>query len=334
MDPLLPDAIKNVGIIVREAIRHPADAPALVVFDLQSPLSRLLAEAYRQVLPHARFVDFDQAGVDATKDALNACVAGELAVLIQSANFRLNEFRIRIELFARGLKVVEHVHVNRIPPAQEALYIASLGFHPERDGVVGARLKERLERCGGARVLSAGAELRYDTGMETAKLNTGNYAGVKNVGGTFPIGEVFTEPKDLTKVNGTVMIFGYAPDDHLVRIVTPFRLIIQDGLVTDWSDAPADFAQVMELVAGHEKPLVREFGLGLNPAMDRHRVVDDITAYERMTGVHLSLGAKHPIYAKPGLSRKEGRYHIDVFVDAQQVFLGEECVFANGTYVI
>lgn len=329
---LLAQATENVGIIVRDAVKHPADAPALLVYDLQSPLSRVLAEAYKAVLPQARILDFDQAGPDATKDALNACQAGDLVVMVQSTNFRLNEFRIRIELFARGLKVVEHVHVNRIPPTQEHLYIASLGFHPEKDGALGARLKELVERCASVRVLCNGTELRYDTGMEAAKLNTGNYAGVKNVGGTFPIGEVFTEPKDLTKVNGALMVYGYAPDDHLVRIVSPFKLTITDGLVTDWSEAPADFAKVMELVAGHEKPLVREFGLGINPAMDRHNVVDDITAYERMTGMHMSIGAKHPIYAKPGLSRKEGRYHIDVFVDAQQIFLDDAVVFEGGKF--
>lgn len=28
--------------------------------------------------------------------------------------------------------------------------------------------------------------------------------GMKNVGGTFPVGEVFTEPKELRQVNGEV----------------------------------------------------------------------------------------------------------------------------------
>ncbi len=331
---LLALATQHAGTIVRDAIRHPADAPALLVFDLQSPLSRVLTDAYKAVLPRARVLDFDQAGVDATKDALNACVPGELVVLVQSANFRLNEFRIRVELFARGLKVVEHGHLNRIPPTQEATYVASLGFHPERDGAVGRRLKERLDRCASARVVCHGAELRYDGAMEPAKMNTGNYEGLKNVGGGFPIGEVFTEPADLTRVNGAVLVYGYAPDDHIVRIVEPFRLEVKDGLVTDWSAAPADFAKVMELVSGHERPLVREFGLGLNPAMDRHRVVDDITAYERMTGVHLSIGAKHPIYAKPGLSRKDGRYHIDVFVDTDRVFIDEDVVFQDGRFTV
>ncbi len=331
---LLAHATENAGIIVRDAVRHPADAPALLVYDLQSPLSRVLAQAYKAVLPRARLVDFDRAGVDATKDAMNACVPGELVVLVQSTNFRLNEFRIRVELFARGLKVVEHGHLNRIPPAQEAMYVAALGFHPERDGAVGERLKERLDRCSSARVLCDGTELRYETGMMPAKLNTGKYAGVKNVGGGFPIGEVFTEPADLAKVNGELLVFGFAPDDHLVRIVEPFKLGVKDGLVSDWSAAPEAFARVMDLVAAHEPPLVREFGLGLNPAMDRHRIINDITAYERMTGLHVSVGAKHPIYAKPGLSRKHGRYHIDVFVDVRQVLLDDDVVFRDGAYVV
>ncbi len=331
---LLATAVEHARIIVRDAVKHPEHAPALLVYDRQSSLARIVSDAYKAVLPQARTLDFDQAGVDVTRDALNACQAGDLVVLVQSANFRLNEFRIRVELFARGIKVIEHGHLNRFSAEEEPIYIQALGFHPERDGAIGKRLKERVDRCQEARVLCVGTELHYATPMEPAKLNTGDFTGVKNIGGGFPIGEVFTEPKDLTKVNGAVMVYGFAPNDHLVRIVEPFKLSIKDGVVSDWSDAPAEFKETMDAVAAHETPLVREFGLGINPAMDRHRVVRDITAYERMTGVHLSLGAKHPIYAKPGLSRKDGRYHIDVFIDTQQVLLDDTVVFEGGKFVL
>lgn len=45
--------------------------------------------------------------------------------------------------------------------------------------------------------------------MKYGNANADVELGMKNVGGTFPIGEVFSEPKDLTKVNGELMIFGY-----------------------------------------------------------------------------------------------------------------------------
>jgi hypothetical protein len=39
-------------------------------------------------------------------------------VLVQSTSFRMDAYRIRIELFKRGLKVIEHVHLSRMPGEQ------------------------------------------------------------------------------------------------------------------------------------------------------------------------------------------------------------------------
>jgi len=62
--------------------------------------------------------------------------------------------------------------------------------------------------------------------------------------------------------------------------------------------------------------------------------VDDIGTYERMCGIHLSLGAKHGVYAKPGFKRKDARYHIDVFVVTDAVYLDGERVYENGAWTV
>jgi len=77
---------------------------------------------------------------------------------------------------------------------------------------------------------------------------------------------------------------------------------------------------------------VREMGLGMNPAIRPDRILGDVTAFERITGLHLSLGAKHSIYPKPHIKRREGRYHIDVFVQADQITLDGEVLFEKGVY--
>jgi aminopeptidase len=43
---------------------------------------------------------------------------GSIVVLIQSTNFRLSTFRIRLELFHRGVHVVEFNHLAYIPESQ------------------------------------------------------------------------------------------------------------------------------------------------------------------------------------------------------------------------
>ena len=40
--------------------------------------------------------------------------ASDLVVLIQSTSFRLDAFRIRVELFKQSLKVIEHPHLSRM----------------------------------------------------------------------------------------------------------------------------------------------------------------------------------------------------------------------------
>ena len=79
---------------------------------------------------------------------------------------------------------------------------------------------------------------------------------------------------------------------------------------------------------------VRELGFGMNRAFSRERRVDDIGTYERMCGIHLSLGAKHGVYAKPGFKRKDARYHVDVFAVTDAVYLDDELVYKDGGWCI
>jgi len=51
-----------------------------------------------------------------------------------------------------------------------------------------------------------------------------------------------------------------------------------------------------------------------------------------MCGVHLSLGSKHAIDAKPGLSKRRTKFHVDVFVAVDRVEIAGEEIFSNGRY--
>ena len=332
---LLPLASANVRDILAHAIQLAPGGRAVVVSDGNSGLARILTEAYRECLPGAVQLDFDSVPAAQILEAFSALEAGDLVVLIQSTNFRLGEFRIRVELFKRGLKVIEHPHLARMPEPEHAAYIDALAYDPAYYRVLGAELKRRIDSAPGAVVHSGGESLSYDSAFEPAKLNVGDYSNLPNVGGQFPIGEVFTEPLDLERVNGKVRIFVFGDVDFRVNVPSaPICLEIALGKIVNVIDSTPDFDRVIAQIKAEEELWVRELGFGMNRALTPERRVSDIGTYERMCGIHLSLGAKHGVYAKPGLSRRHSRFHVDVFAVTESVTLGTDTVFRDGQWCV
>ena len=335
--PALIDlAARNVADLLAMAIEYRAPQAALVVFDTRCELNLALTAAYRRALPQASFIDFDTLAPEQVLAAFLPLAAADLVVLIQSTSFRLEAFRIRIELFKRGLKVIEHVHLARMPGVQGAHYIASLAYDREYYRGVGQALKRRIDAASGGVLDSGGERLVFASTFEPAKLNIGDYAGMKNVGGQFPIGEVFTEARDLEAVNGRVRIFVFGDTTFMVnRPFKPITLIIEKGRVSGCLDATPAFETVLAEIRAHEGEVwLREFGFGMNRAFSRHQMVDDIGTFERMCGIHLSLGAKHGVYAKPQFRRQDARYHVDVFAVTEAVYLDGTPVYRDGAWLV
>lgn len=327
-------ATAHLRDILGYAIEHGPAQRALVVYDERTGLARALVEAYRRNLPDADFVAFDSTGPDEVLARFRALAPKDLVVLVQSTNFRLEAFRIRVELFKLGLKVVEHVHLSRMPGSQSEHYIEALAYEPAYFRGVGRGLKALIDQAPMARVVGGGEELVFASPFEPAKLNIGDYSEMHNVGGQFPIGEVFTEALDLEAVSGRAQIHVFGDTNYRSnRPDTPVTIIVDKGRVVGTENATPAFQQVLDNIRADEGEVwVRELGFGMNRAFTRERRVDDIGTYERMCGIHLSLGAKHGVYPKPGFKRKDARYHIDVFVVTDAVYLGEERVYADGAW--
>lgn len=333
------DAIATAAVNVRDllagAIEYAPPQRALVVYDRRCALNEALTEAYRRSLPEGRFIDFDTVAPEDVLAAFAGLGQHDLVVLIQSTSFRLEAFRIRIELFKRGLKVIEHVHLSRMPGAQGLHYIASLAYDPAYYRGVGRALQARINAAPSAVVDSgAGALLRFDSPLEAAKLNIGDYSEMNNVGGQFPIGEVFTEAQDLEAVNGRVRVFVFGDTSfHVNHPAQPITMIVENGRVTGALDSTPEFDNMLDIIRAHEGEVwLRELGFGMNRAFSRERLVSDIGTYERMCGIHLSLGAKHGQYQKPQFKRKDARYHVDVFAVTEAVWLGGEQVYQDGAW--
>jgi aminopeptidase len=345
IDALSPPLIDGALVAIAEqhlrdvllfAFRHSNAHAAVVVFDTQCELSLILTEAYRSCLPDANFIDFDASSPDQVLAILAPLLASDLVVLIQSTNFRMDAFRIRVELFKRELKVIEHPHLARMQGQEALVYIDSLAYDPAYYRGVGNALKKMIDAASGGVVDSGGERLVFGSAFESAKLNVGDYSDMKNVGGQFPIGEVFTEAKDLEAVNGRVRIFVFGDTSFAVnKPPVPITLVVNKGQVTGVENSTDEFDKVIANIRADEGAVwVRELGFGMNRAFTKDRLVSDIGTYERMCGIHLSLGKKHGIYGKPNFKRGDGKHHVDVFAVTESVMLDEKTVYENGHWQV
>ncbi len=333
----LKTVCSHLQMILTEIFNHSSKDAALVIYDEKASLTRLLTSAYCKILPQATLLNFDQMEAGKILKILETLSKGTLIILIQSTSFRLNAFRLRVELFNRGMKVIEHPHLGRVHENESATYIESLAYDRDYYQHMGPALKQRLDQAEEVSLLSGPYTLTYQGHLEPAKLNIGDYSGLKNIGGQFPIGEVFTELCDLTKLNGKISLFAFGDRNFSVfNCPIPMIITIQEGRLIETQNTVPDFEAILDEIRGEEGEVwVRELGFGLNRAMTREiQIRDDVGTYERMCGVHLSLGSKHTVYPKKGFRKKKMKYHVDVFVAVDTVFVSGETIFKNGRYLV
>lgn len=334
---LLENASQNLKDVLKDVFLHEDSHTALVIYDLNSPLSILLTEAYRIALPKGIFINFDKSNKEDILLEIEALEAGDFVALIQANSFRLSAFRIRIELFKKSIKVAEHPHLGRMPTDKEVqIYINALAYDKSYYHYVGHTLKEKVNRASGAIVYSGTEKLIYRGGFEDAKINIGDYRQMKNTGGQFPIGEVFTEATDLSLLNGRTNIIAFGDTSYKVTIPSkPITIIIEKGQIIGTQNSTEEFEAVLDMIKEEENVVwVRELGLGLNRAFSKENFVSDMGTFERMCGLHLSLGAKHGIYAKEGMKRNSGRFHIDVMIDTKCLEIDDIVVFDGVDWVV
>lgn len=331
----------NLNDLLTQVFQHAAPHKAIVVFDTACELANILTQAYQRCIPDAQFIDFSKHSPEAVLTVFAGLVASDLVVLVQSTNFRLEAFRIRVELFKRGLKVIEHPHLSRMIGEEVRYYIDALAYDADYYRGVGYGLKAIIDQAQSGCLDSGGehfpdARLVFGSAFESAKLNVGDYSEMQNIGGQFPIGEVFTEALDLEAVNGRVRIFAFGDTQYKVnRPAKAITLIVEKGQVTATEDSTPEFDAVLANIRADEQVVwLREIGFGLNRAFSKDRSVSDIGSFERMCGVHLSLGAKHGVYGKPNFKRGDGKYHIDVFAVTEQVTLDKQVIYRDGAWCV
>ncbi|PHR54225.1 MAG: hypothetical protein COA44_13930 [Arcobacter sp.] len=323
--------------LLKTVFTHNPKQKAVLVYDKNCALASILCEAYKASLPQATFINFDKEEPENILAVFAELEPFDLVVLVQSTSFRLDAFRMRVELFKKKIKVLEHPHLSRMADDELEHYVNALEYDEDYYRGLGRRLKAKVDAAT-LGVLDTGDEiLTYKGGFETAKLNIGDYAEMVNTGGQFPIGEVFTESLDLSSLNGRMKIFCFGDVTYKVNIPEiPITLIIKDGHVIDTENSTPAFDLILSNIRRDEDGVVwvRELGFGLNRAFTKDNRVADTGSYERMCGIHVSLGKKHGIYGKPGFKRRDGRYHVDVFADTYTFKLDNEVVYKDGSWQI
>ena len=310
----------------------------LIIYDRQSKLSSLLADAYKEHMPKADFIDFDTTEKSVIQEKLESLESGDTVILVQSTNFRLDNFRIRLNLFNRGIGCLEHAHLAYIYEHEYETYVDAVAFRGDYYKDLGLYLKEKLDLDSEVKIESYDGSLLTFGAMEDSKLNTGLFAEQKSRGGAAMCGEVFSEAQDFSTVNGEMSIFCYPGDDLRIIQCEPFKVQVKESFISSHDPkCPKDFREnILDRIEKDEKRggvFMRELGFGLNPAITKEKTVADVNAFERMAGVHVSLGMKHQIYRNKFKKEVIQRYHIDIFVDTKRVFIDDELIFENGKYL-
>ena len=344
MDAVHAELERNLSDILTRQFGLTDESGVMVIYDTQSPLSNITTQVYRNLLKgraRVHFVDFDATPHEEILKQIEAhLVPGDVVALVQSFSFRVSVYRWRLELFDRKLKVLEHMRLSYMSEDQFMTYAKSLRDESSWLQPTAEKLRDLFTKTNHIKVeCTGGSILTYKSKMEKPVVNDGDYSKMKNVGGGYPIGEIFSEPIDLSTTNGQVEVYAYPGEDHKMRFTPkPFIIKIKDGCVED-GDFPSEFQPLMNMMR-KENPdgtiPVREFGLGLNRNITPQHVLTEASAFERIAGLHLSLGWKHGAYLKKFKKQKElvQRYHVDIYPSTKRIWLNDTLIFENGQFVI
>lgn len=340
-------AKKHTKDIITKHFQLEKEQAIFIIYDTKSPLAQELKDAYQhagQELEHTVTTqDYDQIQEDDLKAHIDTLTKGTLVVLIQSNSFRMSNYRLRVELFHRGLQVAEHVRLasNETKEQQQA-YIAALTNDDQYYKQAAKTLKETLETTQGLTITTKDndgntAELTFSSAFEDVKENIGDFSRSLSRGTLYPIGEVFTESRDLRAVNGEAYIYAFPSMQHKTIITAPFKITIKNGCIIK-HDGPAAYEELMQLIQTEnedKKIWMRELGLGLNRHINKKTALPDISAFERIKGTHISLGLKHGIYRKKVDKKINQKYHIDCFLATDTIKAAEDkTVFEKQEYIL
>jgi len=321
----------------------------VLVYDTDSKLSKILWESYAENLkfPHhggglrgsvdTEIIIFWDIEKEELKEKLMSLEADSTVVLVQSTNFRLDNFRLRLNLKNQWVWCIEHNHLWYIRDWEIENYADAIEYRTPYYIDLSNKLKERFDKADELIVVSKNWEKLICSGwFEDMKQNTWDFWD-RIRAWSFPIWENFTEIKNFDNFNGKVAIRAYPNMTFEVQFPEIFVIEIKESRIVDYSDnTPKEFIEIVEKIKTWEdwECFVRELGFWLNPWITWDRTLNDVNACERIAWFHMSLWKKHQIYRKKFHRKITQRYHIDIFSDTDYILLDWVKIFEKEKFCI
>lgn len=333
----MPPLLTHVQDIIQKNYRIAPATFILLVYDEQCPLAKMLAAAYGTAISSFshKAINFNSCSEEQILAEFQMMPPHSLVILVQSASFRMTKHRLRADLFQQGHQVIEHARLSFTPDNQIENYISSLQYDTSYYVEMSTKISKLLEKKTTIAYASGkGLRLLIDSEFEKALPNTGDFTHQVSASSGFPIGEVFTEAKQLDAINGSILVFGF-PVRHRCVWAEPFSITIKQGCLVA-HQGPVQFEEILQMIRQDEsgKVQVREIGFGLNRGIGFHHRLDEPTAFERFSGVHFSLGLKHAMYRKKIAKEVYQKYHVDIFCLVERIVIGDTTIFDGGKYIV
>jgi len=341
MNQKILEATKNILEINLEINKEPySNNPIIVVYDLECELTKNIWEWYRENLQNranSEVIIFEEIESLVLKEKLMNLPEDSTVVLVQSRDFRLDDFRIRLNLHNKWVGCMEHNHLIYLREGESDTYINAIWYKWEEYNRLSTKFKNISDNAETAKIICHNWDtLEISGGFEDMKQNIWDYTG-RNRGSTLPCGENFSESKDFDKVNGKLSVTCYPDSDMNIHFCEPFTIDIKESMITcDDENCPEIFREFLERIARNEdnEVMMRELGFWLNPDISNKTPLNDVNAFERKAGFHISMWKKHGIYRKKLHRKVNQRFHIDVFPDVKEIYFGDVLVFSEGKFVI
>lgn len=341
MNQKILDATKNILEKNLEINQVPySENPVVVVYDLECELTKNIWEWYRENLKNRKnceVIIFEEIEASVLKEKLMSLPENSTVVLVQSRDFRLDDFRIRLNLHNKWVGCLEHNHLIYLHEGEDETYIDAIEYRWEEYDRLSTKFKDICDNAESAKIICNNWDTLEISGwFEDMKQNIADYTG-KRRGSTFPCGENFSESKDFSKVNWKLSVTCYPDSDMQIHFCEPFTIDIKESMITcDDENCPEIFTEFLERIARNEdwEVMMRELGFWLNPAISNEKPLNDVNAFERKAGFHISMWKKHWIYRKKLHRKVNQRFHIDVFPDVKEIYFDDILVFNEGKYVI
>lgn len=308
----------------------------ILVYDLDCDLTKYIFYWYEKTLlnhPNAELINIYDIDKSDLKTKLLSLQKNDMVILLQSRNFRLEEFRIRMSLQHINVWCLEHTHLIYMKENEAETYLNAISYKSDIYEKVSNNLKNLFDNWNSLEIYSQNwSVLKALWWFEDMKKNIWVYE-LENRYWTLPMWENFTEIKDFSLLNWEIFIKAYPWFDFQVNFCTPFKITIEKSIITKIENAPDDFMQIIDKIKESEwEVMIRELWFWLNTAISFQNPLSDINSFERMSWLHFSLWKKHNIYRKKLHKDVVQRYHIDIFPEVEKVFIDKNLIFENGEY--